>query len=118
LQSLLDIPVQSWQYKIETPGIRHIGPMAQDFFAAFAVGTDNHHISILDEAGVALAAIQGLNQKLEEQLREKDEQIAAQQKQMATMQQQMSSIMLRLKAVEKSAARPQAHKEKPQAAGK
>jgi trimeric autotransporter adhesin len=40
--------------------------VAQDFYAAFALGTDDKHIATVDAEGVALAAIQGLNQKLEE----------------------------------------------------
>ena len=39
--------------------------MAQDFYAAFAVGPDDKHIATVDEGGVTLAAIQGLNQKVE-----------------------------------------------------
>jgi hypothetical protein len=39
--------------------------MAQDFHAAFGLGTDERHIATVDADGVALAAIQGLNQKLE-----------------------------------------------------
>ena len=47
-------------------GVRHVGPMAQDFQEAFGLnGGDDKHISVVDESGVALAAIQGLNQKLE-----------------------------------------------------
>ena len=38
--------------------------MAQDFHAAFGLGADDKHIADVDEGGVALAAIQGLNQKL------------------------------------------------------
>jgi regulator of replication initiation timing len=41
--------------------------MAQDFYAAIGVGMDDKHIATVDEEGVALAAIQGLNQKLKEQ---------------------------------------------------
>jgi uncharacterized coiled-coil protein SlyX len=40
--------------------------MAQDFYAAFNVGPDDKRIATVDEEGVALAAIQGLNQKLNE----------------------------------------------------
>ena len=40
--------------------------MAQDFHAAFGVGLDDKHIATVDADGVALAAIQGLNQKLEQ----------------------------------------------------
>ena len=61
------MPMSSWFYKTDT-GARHVGPMAQDFHAAFALGgDDDKHINVGDEGGVALAAIQGLNQKLETQ---------------------------------------------------
>ncbi len=45
------------------------------FQAAFQLGTDDKHISVVDGEGVALAAIQGLNQKVEEQLKAKDAEI-------------------------------------------
>jgi hypothetical protein len=68
-QEVLDrvaaLPISRWTYKL-SPGIEHIGPMAQDFYAAFNVGPDDKHIATVDESGVALAAIQGLNQKLNE----------------------------------------------------
>lgn len=75
LAQVATLPVQSWSYTNET-GVHHIGPMAQDFRAAFGVGADDKAIATLDECGVALAAIQGLNRKLEEQLERKDEEIA------------------------------------------
>src|SRR5205823_13030533 len=59
------LPRSRWNYK-HAPGQPHIGPMAQDFQAAFALGSDDKRISTVDEGGVALAAIQGLNQKLEQ----------------------------------------------------
>jgi hypothetical protein len=43
-----------------------MGPMAQDFYAAFGLGGGDTTITSMDPDGVALAAIQGLNQKLEE----------------------------------------------------
>jgi cell division protein FtsB len=47
--------------------------MAQDFHAAFGLnGADDKHIATVDEEGVALAAIQGLNQKLTEELKRRD----------------------------------------------
>jgi hypothetical protein len=49
--------------------------MAQDFHAAFGLGSDDRHISVLDEGGVTLTAIQGLNQKLTAELKLKDAQI-------------------------------------------
>ena len=65
LAAVASLPMTTWSYKTE-PGVRHVGPMAQDFHAAFAVGEDERHIAEVDEGGVALVAIQGLNQKLNE----------------------------------------------------
>lgn len=75
LDKVVQLPISEWSYK-EQPATRHIGPMAQDFHAAFAVGLDEKHISPIDEDGVALAAIQGLNAKLEQKLAEKDMALA------------------------------------------
>jgi hypothetical protein len=43
-----------------------MGPVAQDFHAAFGLGSDDKGISTVDADGVALAAIQALNRKVEE----------------------------------------------------
>jgi len=67
LAKVASLPVTEWNYKTDQAGVQHIGPMAQDFQAAFGLdGKDDKHISVVDEGGVALAAIQGLNQKLQE----------------------------------------------------
>ena len=65
LNRVASLPITSWHFRTGDKS-QHIGPMAQDFHAAFAVGTDDRHIATVDEDGVALAAIQGLNQKLKE----------------------------------------------------
>jgi hypothetical protein len=65
LEKVAAMPVSRWNYK-QADASAHIGPMAQDFYSAFNVGPDEKHITTIDESGVALAAIQGLNQKLEE----------------------------------------------------
>jgi hypothetical protein len=65
LEKVVALPITRWNYKSDA-GTSHIGPVAQDFHAAFAIGPDNKHIATVDADGVALAAIQGLNQKLEE----------------------------------------------------
>lgn len=65
LDKLVAMPLTTWNYKANTD-IRHIGVMAQDFFAAFGgLGVDDKHIDTVDADGVAFAAIQGLNKKLE-----------------------------------------------------
>lgn len=65
LAKVVALPLSSWNYKADA-ATRHVGPMAQDFYAAFNVGPDDKHIATVDADGVALAAIQGLNQKVEE----------------------------------------------------
>ena len=57
------LPLAEWSYKSDGSQIRHAGPMAQDFHAAFGLGADERHITALDAAGVALAAIQGLQKE-------------------------------------------------------
>ena len=59
LAAVAGLPIERWSYKGEP--VRHLGPMAQDFAAAFGLGADDRHIFPLDAAGVALAAIQGLH---------------------------------------------------------
>jgi hypothetical protein len=71
LRRLVQIPVSYWNAKGGDAANRHLGPMAQDFYAAFGLGTDDTHINTGDLDGVALAAIQGLYQMV----KEKDEEI-------------------------------------------
>jgi trimeric autotransporter adhesin len=66
LEKVAALPITRWNYKAEGESVQHIGPVAQDFQAAFQLSHDDKHISTVDEGGVALAAIQGLNQKLNE----------------------------------------------------
>ena len=67
LEKVAALPLSSWNYKSQDSAIRHVGPMAQDFKTAFSLGETETGISTIDADGIALAAIQGLNQKVEEQ---------------------------------------------------
>jgi hypothetical protein len=60
LSRIAAMPVTEWSYKAQEPGIRHIGPTAQDFHAAFGLGEDPLRIGTLDADGVALAAVRAL----------------------------------------------------------
>lgn len=66
LERLAAIPIETWNLMSQSPSIRHIGPMAQDFAAAFGVGEYENHITTSDADGVAFAAIQALYTKLQE----------------------------------------------------
>ena len=68
LAKVLGLPIATWNWKSQDAAIRHMGPMAQDFHAAFGLGESPKGISTVDADGVALAAIQGLNAKLEERI--------------------------------------------------
>jgi len=76
LDKVIALPMQTWRYTNEAPSIRHLGPMAQDFHAAFGLGSDDKSIGTVDGDGVALAAIQGLNEKLTAELQRKDTELA------------------------------------------
>jgi hypothetical protein len=65
LERVAELPVSTWSFTHDPSGSTHLGPTAQDFHHAFELGADDRHIAPLDAAGVALAAIQGLNSRLE-----------------------------------------------------
>lgn len=65
LAKVTALPITTWTYKGSLEG-SHMGPMAEDFKASFGLAGDGTSIGTVDSDGVALAAIQGLNQKLEQ----------------------------------------------------
>lgn len=71
LDRLAALPIKEWSYKSDSPSVRHLGPMAQDFRAAFNLGKDDRHIDLIDANGVTMAAVQALYQLM----KEKDRQI-------------------------------------------
>jgi len=99
LERVAALPISTWNYIIQSDAVRHMGPMAQDFAAAFGVGEDDRHIHVLDGQGVALAAIQGLLQKVEEQK-------AAQQERINALEAQNSALQTRLEALERGRYEP------------
>jgi hypothetical protein len=96
LAKVASLPMSQWNYKSDSKAVQHLGPMAQDFQAAFGLdGADDKHISVVDEGGVALAAIQGLNQKVEEQtaqLQQKDTAIYELSQRVAELKDLISKI--------------------------
>ena len=98
LEKLAAIEISTWNYTSQDPAIRHIGPMAQDFNALLPDlgGDGQEYINSLDADGVALAAIQGLAQVVEEQ----DAGIAALEARVSTLEQQNTDLEARLAALE------------------
>jgi hypothetical protein len=60
LVRLRSVPVNSWSYIGEAGGVRHLGPFAEDFRAAFGLGVDDRSIGLQDIDGVNFAAVQAL----------------------------------------------------------
>ncbi len=98
LQRLSAVPIMRWNAK-GAPGVQHIGPMAQDFRAAFGLGEDDRHIGTTDAQGVALAAIQGLHQLIKQKdakLRTQDSKLHEQSNRIATMERELATIKEKL----------------------
>ena len=94
LDKVAALPITQWNFKTDSPKQKHIGPMAQDFHATFGLnGADDKHIATVDESGVALAAIQGLNAKLED----RSQKLEAEN---ADLKQKNDSLEKRLEALE------------------
>jgi hypothetical protein len=60
------MPVTTWNYIAEGKDVRHMGPFAQDFYAAFQLGTDSTSIGMIDINGVNLAAVKALAERTAE----------------------------------------------------
>ena len=86
LERLDSIPITTWNYKTQAKTIRHMGPVAQDFYLAFGLGLDDRHIQTVDADGVALAAIQGLYRML----RQKDSEMEALKAELAEIRASLS----------------------------
>ena len=80
LQKVAAMPISSWRYEDEPNAIRHVAPMSQDFHSAFGLGHDDKTIAMVDADGIALAAIQGLHQVVQQVVQQKDARIAALEK--------------------------------------
>lgn len=88
LRRLRKVPISTWNYKTQNAKIRHMGPMAQDFAAAFNIGEDNRHIATIDPDGVALAGVQALDTRTLHQ----QQRIDALEKENTELKQRLSRI--------------------------
>ena len=93
LEKLAQVPVQKWNYKSESDdAVQHLGPMAQDFKAAFYPGRDERSISTLEFDGVELAAIQGLNQKLNEEVTTRNSRVTELEQRNAALEKRLAEL--------------------------
>ena len=66
LDQISSLPILEWSYRASEPEARHVGPVAEDFHSLFGLGQDPRYIAPYDLAGVALAGVKGLRERLEE----------------------------------------------------
>jgi hypothetical protein len=92
LKRLTELPIHQWRFRSESADVKHVGPMAQDFYEAFGLGGVPTAIATVDADGIALAAIQGLNRKLTEELERRDTEIA-------DLRQQLSEVKSLLREI-------------------
>ena len=92
LRRLVEMPLYLWNAKGTDPNVRHLGPTAQDFMAAFSLGNSDKMIGMQDADGIALAAIQGLHQLL----REKDREITRLKERSDVMERKLQAVEAKL----------------------
>jgi len=89
LAKVVDLPISTWTYKQTPHEVRHMGPMAEDFHEAFGLGATDKAITAIDRDGVAFAAIQGLNKKLDA----KDRELAELRTELRELREAMATFM-------------------------
>jgi hypothetical protein len=89
LAKLTALPVTEWSFKGDP--VRHIGPTAQDFKAAFDLGADDTHIASLDVASVAVVGVKALHKMIEA----REATITQQQAEIAALKQRLAALEAR-----------------------
>lgn len=103
LKRIRRVPVMTWNYKSQESSIRHIGPMAQDLFAAFDVGESDRLINTIDIDGVNLAGVRALDERTSRQ----EAQIVELEKSNAELARRNAELEARLERLEAIVARSQ-----------
>jgi hypothetical protein len=104
LSRIRSIPVNTWSYTAEGAQVKHMGPFAEDFRAAFGLGTDDTSIGLLDIDGVNFAGVQALETRTGEQAA----QIQALQADNAALRGQVAERDARVESLEARVARLEA----------
>jgi hypothetical protein len=98
------LPITTWNYISEGDKVRHLGPMAEDFYAAFALGTGNASIGVQDLASVSLAGVKALEERTAE-LQGKTEELERLRGEVTQLRTANAALEDRLTAIEKSLKR-------------
>lgn len=102
LEKIAKLPVTTWNYIADGIVIRHMGPMAQDFYAAFALGAGDTRIAPLDVNGVTLAGLQALIARTEAQgkrITQLEEESAALEAENAALEARLATLEAQVQAL-------------------
>ena len=97
LEKISSLNISRWKYK-NSNNEYHIGPIAEEFYKLFKVGTNEKYLSTIDPSGVALAGVQEL-------IIEKKEQqavIDTLTKKIDQQQQQIDQLIKEVQALKKN----------------
>jgi hypothetical protein len=91
-----ELTVTRWNYKADDQAIKHIGPVAQDFYSLFGLGNDDKSISSIDPSGIALVAIK----ELSKENRARKEQIESYKSENDNLKSQLQSLQEKVNKIE------------------
>jgi hypothetical protein len=97
LMRLRGVPVSTWSYRAESDDVRHLGPTAQAFRAAFGLGNDDRSIATVDADGVALAGVKALDARTAAQ----QARVDALERENAALRGETAELRARLDAIER-----------------
>jgi hypothetical protein len=97
LDQIESLPIYEWSYKT-SPGARHIGPMAEEYFETFGLAGEGRTLAATDMAGLALASVKALRAEVRE-LKAENASLRSRVDQMDEMQTRMAALEARLTAL-------------------
>lgn len=100
LEKISNMEITSWNYKTQDAKIRHIGPMAQDFYAAFGFGESDTTITGVDIDGVNMIAVQALAKRTAE-LKAKADEVEQLKRKVAQLENEKQSLESRINGIER-----------------
>ena len=92
LEKLVAMPITKWNFKKQDESVKYVGPMAQDFHAAFGLGgTNDRVIHATNAQGITMAALQGLNTKVEDKSKALEARLNELESRVVTLEQALIS---------------------------
>ena len=92
LARIARMAVREWNYKSQDSTVRHVGPTAQDFYAAFKLAASDTTITTTDIDGIALVAIKALERRTAE-LREKTARVNALEARVSELERRLAQLL-------------------------